>query len=371
MLQSLDADQKTFHQALQSLVRRDWPLSSVREVADGRATPPASLIDRIAEMGAFAACVPEDLGGGALTDDPISDAAIAAELKGAHLQPWPCASVHAAAVLLASAGSPAQLEGLADLAAGERLSAVPVSGDTLSGDATLAVTRRDGGLLVRGCLLTDLDQPGARLVAVLSLDGDPIVLHLPTDGAGVSRTAMTTFDPSAPLLRISYDDVACPADDVVAADAQQITTAGAVAVILACVESVAAMETLFGMTRDYALDRTAFGRPIGSFQALKHLMADTSMRIEAAKAACWAALRAQRNREPALAEIAGIAKVFVAEQSAQVVQDCLQVHGGIGYAWEHDLHLYLRRIMAGTKLFGDAAHHRGLLARAHRGELVA
>lgn len=370
MLQSLVTDQKTYHDALQSLVRRDWPLSAVRAAADGGAAPPESLVGRVADQGAFAACVPEHLGGGALNDDPISDAAIAAEVRGAHLQGWPCASVHAAAALLSRAGNAEQQADLAALASGERLSAVPVAGDHSWGAPAVTLTSAGDTFLVHGCVLTDVTQRGARLVTAIEHDGHLLVVHLPTDGDGVTRTPLQTFDPSAPLIRISFADVPCPAEDVIAATADQVAAARAVAVILSSVESVAAMAALFEMTREYALSRTAFGRPIGSFQALKHLMADTSMRIEATKAACWAALRAHRNDEPALAEIASITKIFVAEQSAVVVQDCLQVHGGIGYAWEHDLHLYLRRIMANTKLFGDAAHHRRLLAAAHAAELA-
>lgn len=369
MFQTPEPDQKVFHDALQSLVRRDWPMPSVRDAVEGRANPPNSLLGRVADQGAFAVCVPEPFGGGSLGGDPLGDAAITAAIKGVNLQAWPCASVHAAAVLLGAAGTDAQQEGLADLASGECLSALPLAGDASWGAPTASAENTSDGVVVRGSLITDIAQTGARLVAVFDRDGTDLVLHLPTDGDGVTRTALRALDPSNPLVRIDYDGIRCTDDDVVPASREQIDAARAVAVVLIGVESVAAMETLFEMTRAYALDRTAFGRPIGSFQALKHLMADTSMRIEAAKAACWAALRAQRNTEPALAEIVGITRVFVIEQSAHVVQECLQVHGGIGYAAEHDLHLFLRRIMANTKLFGDASHHRSLVTAAHAAEL--
>ncbi len=125
------------------------------------------------------------------------------------------------------------------------------------------------------------------------------------------------------------------------------------------------MERLFELTIDYAKVREAFGRQIGSFQAVKHQLADASMLLHASKAVAGAATEALATAHPDAAEVVSIAKAFTAEAGLQVGQTCLQVHGGIGYAWEHDLHLYLRRLAGNAELYGDAAHHRGLIAAAH------
>ena len=108
----------------------------------------------------------------------------------------------------------------------------------------------------------------------------------------------------------------------------------------------------------YAKDRIAFGRPIGSFQGVKHQLADTSLALEMSKAVTLAAARtvgAARRRRP---ERGSMAKAFVGDAGIELVQTCFQVFGGIGYTWEHDQHLYLRRITTDAGLFGDAAWHR-------------
>jgi alkylation response protein AidB-like acyl-CoA dehydrogenase len=118
------------------------------------------------------------------------------------------------------------------------------------------------------------------------------------------------------------------------------------------------MDALFEMTRVYALDRTAFGRPIGSFQAIKHQLADISMHLEAAKAVASAATEAIAAGRSDAGEVASIAKAWVGDAGIDLAQGCLQVFGGIGYTWEHDLHLYLRRITMNSTLFGNPDFHR-------------
>ena len=116
------------------------------------------------------------------------------------------------------------------------------------------------------------------------------------------------------------------------------------------------MDHLLTMTVEYARHRIAFGRPIGSFQALKHQMADMSLLLEMSKACGEAATEAvARGSGSALASVA---KAFVGDASTDIAQGCFQVHGGIGYTWEHDLHLFLRRAAANRVLYGAPAWHR-------------
>ena len=123
------------------------------------------------------------------------------------------------------------------------------------------------------------------------------------------------------------------------------------------------MDALFEMTRRYAIDRTAFGRPIGSFQAVKHQLADISLSLEAGKAVAAAAVRAvQEDREDA-GEIVSMAKAWVSDAGVDVAQGCAQVFAGIGFTWEHDLHLFLRRITMNGLLFGQSDWHRERICR--------
>ena len=135
------------------------------------------------------------------------------------------------------------------------------------------------------------------------------------------------------------------------------------AATLVAAESVGAMDHDFAMTVQYAHDRIAFGRPIGSFQAVKHQLADTSLALEMSKAVTLAAARTVGTDDDYGPEAASMAKAFVGDAGVELVQTCFQVFGGIGYTWEHDQHLYLRRITTDAGLFGDPAWHREQLCQ--------
>ena len=137
------------------------------------------------------------------------------------------------------------------------------------------------------------------------------------------------------------------------------------AAALAATETVGAMDALFELTRQYALDRFAFGRPIGSFQAVKHQLADMSMNLEASRAVAASAVEAvDAGREDA-GEVASIAKAWVGDVGAEMAQGCMQVFGGISQTWEHDCHLFLRRITMNGLLYGGAEWHRERICRIH------
>jgi alkylation response protein AidB-like acyl-CoA dehydrogenase len=119
------------------------------------------------------------------------------------------------------------------------------------------------------------------------------------------------------------------------------------------------------MTVEYARDRIAFGRPIGSFQALKHMLADASLAVEASAAAVEAAAEAVDGRRGTASEVVSLAKAFVGDAGEAIGQTCLQIHGGIGFTWEHDLHFYLRRLQADRTHYGDPSWHRERVCRLH------
>jgi alkylation response protein AidB-like acyl-CoA dehydrogenase len=123
------------------------------------------------------------------------------------------------------------------------------------------------------------------------------------------------------------------------------------ALALQCAETVGAAGTVFDFTMQYVQDRKAFGRPIGSFQALKHRLAEHVLWLETAKAVTSTAVAAVQSGESAL-DAARLAKAWVAERCPALVRDCLQMHGGIGFTWEHDIHLYLRRVDTNTAIHG-------------------
>jgi alkylation response protein AidB-like acyl-CoA dehydrogenase len=148
------------------------------------------------------------------------------------------------------------------------------------------------------------------------------------------------------------------ADRPTAAPADRLAHQLALAAVLTAAETVGAMAFELEMTVQYAKDRIAFGRPIGSFQAIKHLLADTSLDLEMSKALVLAAARSLGEGDPYGRQLASMAKAFVGDCGVVLAQSCFQVFGGIGYTWEHDQHLFLRRITTDAAFHGDPTWHR-------------
>ncbi len=137
----------------------------------------------------------------------------------------------------------------------------------------------------------------------------------------------------------------------------------ALACVLTTAESVGAMDYELGVTVQYAKDRIAFGRPIGSFQAVKHSLADSSLLLEMSKAMARAAAQHVGEGDGYGLEAASMAKAFVGDCGIDLAQSCFQTFGGIGFTWEHDQHLYLRRLTTDAAFFGDPSWHRERLCQ--------
>jgi len=187
-------------------------------------------------------------------------------------------------------------------------------------------------------------------------------------GADLAATPRTVIDPTLPLADLVLDGVAVPADRVLAEPgaagvAEALDRAGQQAIVALAASTVGACRAIFERTVEYAKDRVQFGRPIGSFQALKHRMADMYLAVERATSLVWFAALAIAEDDPRRAEAASMAKAAAGECQRLVVQDGLQLHGGIGMTWENDLHFLLKRALSGDALYGNAVHHRSRLAR--------
>ncbi|HET6188565.1 MAG TPA: acyl-CoA dehydrogenase family protein, partial [Trebonia sp.] len=224
-----------------------------------------------------------------------------------------------------------------------------------------AQARPDGDDLVlsgsRGCV-QDAISADVLLVAA-SLDGVPVQLLVPSRAPGVTIRPLRTLDLSRRFADVEFHAVRVGRDAVLGTggtgplDAQLLN-----AVVLTCADTIGAIDALFTMTVAYARRRIAFGRPIGSFQAVKHILADQALYLEACKAAAVAAARAVQAAAPDAAEVASMAAAYIGDVACDIAQECLQVHGGTGYAWEHDLHLFLRRVRSNSLLFGEPSWHR-------------
>ena len=132
--------------------------------------------------------------------------------------------------------------------------------------------------------------------------------------------------------------------------------------MLQCAETVGALDRVLEFTLEYLADRSSFGRPLASYQALKHRIADMKMWLEGSHGVTELAARAVQDDDPAASEIVSAAASYVGDHATEFVQECTQMHGGIGVTWEHDLHLYLRRVTLYRNLNGTPAQHRERLA---------
>ena len=148
-----------------------------------------------------------------------------------------------------------------------------------------------------------------------------------------------------------------PGGGAAAAD-RQLQLVGA----LQCAEMVGAAQRVFDFTLEYAFDRHSFGRPLASYQALKHRFADMKLWLESCHATAAGAARAVADGAPEAAELVSVAKAFIGERAPAILQDCVQMHGGIGVTWDHDLHLYIRRVTQDRALYGTPADHRERVA---------
>jgi alkylation response protein AidB-like acyl-CoA dehydrogenase len=184
---------------------------------------------------------------------------------------------------------------------------------------------------------------------------------IPAGTAGITVKLMGSVDLGRRLAEVTFEDVEVSSSSVLG---ETDGAAGAIerqlelALVLQCAETVGVTERTLEFTLEYANDRIAFGRPIGSYQALKHRFADMKMWLEASAGTATGAARSVQAGAPDAAQLVSVAKSYIGDASVAIIQDCIQMHGGIGQTWENDIHLYLRRATLNAALFGSPAEHR-------------
>jgi alkylation response protein AidB-like acyl-CoA dehydrogenase len=372
----LTDEQELFRSTTRRFIESTCPLTSVRALADAEASADDGYLRQAAELGWFAMLVPEALGGGSVSGHGVADASVAAEERGRLLQPGAFVPMNVVAHAIAAGGTEAmRADVLPALVAGARVATWAVANPAGDFDPARAVTVTPAGpghgAAARLTGVTSLVQDAhlASWFLVAATDADGCTQYLVrADRPGIHVARKQGFDLGRQVADVRFDDVEVTDADVVgergggtAAVDRQLD----VACVLTVAESVGAMDHLFDLAVDYAKVRTAFGRPIGSFQAVKHQLADAALLLEESKAISVAATRAVQAAAGGACETASMAKSFVGDAGVEVAHVCWQVFGGIGYTWEHDLHLYLRRLTLDAALYGDPAWHRERICRLH------
>ena len=364
LLPALTDEQAMLLDATVRFIEAEFPMEAVRQRADGGEAPDAGYLPAAARLGWLGMLADESRGGGSASGNGLLDAAIIAAERGARLQPGPFAGHSVVVHALSKAGSPGQLEVLAGLVEG-RCWATWVADGTCVGSAGQHVEFHDAGdgLLLNGTVdgVPDAVDCEWLLVAASGRDGLAQVL-VPAGAPGVSVRRLECLDLTRRWCAVELHEVRLPAEAMVGAPGPPTEQLARRQVEIGCVlsaaEAVGAMDANFRLALDYAKSRIAFGRPIGSFQAVKHVLADSSLFLEMSKGIVAAAAGALGRGAPDGPALAHAAKSFVGERGIELTHNCFQVFGGIGYTWEHDQHLFMRRLAAEAATFGPPAWHR-------------
>ncbi|MDT4999401.1 MAG: hypothetical protein QOK12_1506 [Mycobacterium sp.] len=366
----LTPDQELLRDTTSKFLHSTLPLTAVRALADNAAGFDRGWWQRGAELGWTSLLVDEQRGGGSISGEGLRDLALVAEEMGAMVSPGPLIPTNVVAQTLSrDASDELAQQVLPGLLSGESIAAwcVAEPGESVTADGMTLQARRDGADFVLDGVKLPVEAGGEAdwlLVSATGPDGLSQFL-VPSSAAGLRITPLRGLDLVRRHAEIRFEGVRVPASAVVGVpgDAslsfeRQFQTA----LVLQCAEIVGATDRVFDFTVQYAFDRSSFGRALASYQALKHRFADMKLWIESAQAITVDATRAVQAGDPDAAAVVRIAKAYVAERCPELIQDCIQMHGGIGVTWEHNLHLYLRRVVLHRQTYGDPIQHRDQVA---------
>ncbi len=327
------------------------------------------------ELGWAGLAIPERFGGAGLG---WVELCILQEEQGRRLVASPFFSTVAlAASLVAEAGTPAQCaEHLGRIAAGRTQIACALTGSEgragVDGVTVELSAAAGGGLALSGTSDFVIHADTADLLLVLARspgsagdDGLSVVV-IAADSPGVTITPHVMLDLTRPMSRLRLDAVAVTGDALLGVHGSAgaaVRNALQRAQVALAAEALGGAERVLEMSVEYVKQREQFGRPVGSFQAIKHRLADMMVEVEAARSASWYAACVADEKAAELAEAAAIAKSYCCDAFYDCAANAIQLHGGVGFTWEHEAHLYFKRARASATLLGSPAWQREQLVR--------
>lgn len=312
--------------------------------------------------------VPEQYGGAGLGYVELT---VVMEEMGRTLfcAPYLSCAVLAVNALMCAGGEAVRAELLPEIVAGKKLVTVAVAeegGSWEAGDATATATPADGAWSITGHKLYVLDGHVADALLVVAKAPDGVGLfRVDGEADGVLRSLLPTLDLTRKLARVELSNAPAMRVDAGGQVAAALDRALALTVIALTAEQVGGARRCLEMSTEYARTRLQFGRPIGSFQAIKHKCADMLVEVEFARSAAYNAgfTAAEPGCDDAeIFEAAHLAKSYCSDAYFHAAAETIQIHGGMGFTWEHPAHLYFKRAKSSAMLFGDAMQHREKLA---------
>ncbi|MFF3377083.1 acyl-CoA dehydrogenase family protein [Streptomyces sp. NPDC002680] len=363
----LSEEQGMLREASRDLLSDRAPMEHVRawmdrDADDGDVDPEVWRLT--ADLGWPGLGLPEEYGG---SGQGLVELALVAEEMGRALGRGPFAPTAIVGRALTATGSPGlRSEVLPELAAGSAWAtwafAEPRSPWSLNGIRATARTDDGDTFVLDGVKTAVQDAGGAHWLLVTALhDGVPASFLVERAAPGVTVRRQRTLDPTRAFYEVRLDGVRVPHDRRLTAGPVEIQRLLDEASVLRCADALGVMRRLLELTVEHTTTRVQFGQPIGAFQAVKHSAADMALLVHGAHAATYYAAMATDAGTDDAARAACAAASYVSAGAGEVAARALQLHGGIGFTWEHDLHLFLRRARADSVLYGDAAVHRDRL----------
>ncbi|MGW3941615.1 acyl-CoA dehydrogenase family protein [Streptomyces phaeochromogenes] len=366
----LTADQRLLQTATADYLEKSAPLGVIRSLHDEGRTFDRDTWRRGAELGWTSLVVPEETGGGSVSGEGVVDATLIAEQFGRGCAPGPLTAVNVVAAALAEAAGADRHAGLLGrLLDGSMVAAWAccAPGRGWDPEAGAIEARPDGdGYVLDGT--HDGVEHGGDADVFLVLAHTPEGLSqfvVERDADGVSVLPLESLDMVRGFARVDYTGVRVPATALVGVAggaAAAVERQFQLAVVLQCAELVGVVERVLEFTRQWMFDRYSFGRPLASYQELKHRMADMTLWSESGQATMAAAARAVQERRADAGELVSVAKSYLGQRATDIIQDCVQLHGGLGVTWEHDIHIYLRRATVNRLMWGTPSAHRRRIA---------
>ena len=366
MILGVSAEQEELRASVRRFLADRAPLTRVRELMETEDGTDWAVWEQAGtQLGLQGLAIPEAYGGGGFG---FAEQAIVLEEFGAALYggPYLASAVLAATALLASPDEGARRGLLPDIASGQTVATLAFTEDVGSWDPAairMSAVKDGQDWRLDGHKSFVLDGGTAGLILVVAAtDAGLSLFAVEASAAGLGRTTLPTLDQTRKLARLEFAGVTgrligSPGDGAAVLD----RTLDVAAIALAA-EQLGGAQRALDMAVEYAKIRYQFGRPIGSFQAIKHRCADLLLEVESLRSAVGYAAAAVAESATEVPVLAALVKAYASDVYSHVAGENVQIHGGIGFTWEHDAHLYLKRAKASELFLGDASYHRERLA---------
>ncbi|HMJ77321.1 MAG TPA: acyl-CoA dehydrogenase family protein [Iamia sp.] len=360
-------EQEELRKVVRQFLENKSAETAVREQMDTEAGYDTAVWSQMAEqLGLQGLAIPEEYGGSGYG---FIELVVIFEEMGRSLlcAPYFSTVALAATTLLHAGDEDAKKAHLPGIASGETIATVAfteANGKWDESGITATATKDGDAYTISGEKMFVLDGHTAGLIIVAAkTDGGTSLFTVAGDASGLTREALPTMDQTRKQARLTFDST--PAT-LLGAEGEGWATLEKVldlAVVALAAEQVGGAQFCLEMAVQYAKDRVQFGRPIGSFQAIKHKCADMLLEVESAKSAAYYAGWCASELNDELPSVASLAKAYCSEAYFHATAENIQIHGGIGFTWEHPAHLYFKRAKSSELLFGDPTYHRELLAQ--------